>query len=82
VFAGQPAEEAEMHHIVLNDEQARLVATALNPVQVRDGKGNVLGTIAPVWTEADIADAKRRLASDEPRYSTAEVLDHLRSLEK
>jgi hypothetical protein len=69
-----------MPQIVLNDEQAKIVATALQPVQVRDAKGNVLGTIPPSWTEEDIAEAKRRLASDEPWFTTAEVLAHVRSL--
>jgi hypothetical protein len=71
-----------MAHIILNDEQARVVASALHAVQVRDGKGNVLGYIPPIWTEEDIAEAKRRLASEEPRYTTAQVLEHLRSLEQ
>jgi hypothetical protein len=70
-----------MLEIVLTDEQAKVVATALKPVQVRDGNGHVLGIINPIWTEEDIADAKRRLASDEPRRTTAQVLEHLRSLE-
>src|SRR5262249_28235353 len=77
-----PGRRNRMDHIVLNDEQAQLVATALKPVQVRDVKGNVLGYIPPVWTEEDIADAKRRLASEEPRYTTAQVLEYLRSLKK
>jgi len=67
--------------IVLNDEQAKVVAKALEPIEVRDGKGNVLGSISPVWTEEDIKEAKRRLASDQPRYTTSQVLDHLKSLE-
>jgi hypothetical protein len=69
-----------MQHIVLTEDQAKVVAAALQPVQVRDTRGNVLGSIAPVWTAEDIADARRRLASDEPRYTTAQVLEHLRSL--
>jgi hypothetical protein len=71
-----------MSHIVLNAEQAKLVASALKPVQVRDAAGNVLGYIPPVWTEEDVADAKRRLASDGPRYTTAQVLEYLRSRKK
>jgi hypothetical protein len=71
-----------MPELILTEEQARVVAEALAPVRVRDGRGNVLGTIAPIWTEEDIADARRRLASAEPRYSTAQVLEYLRSLEK
>jgi hypothetical protein len=71
-----------MNQLVLTDEQAKVVATALKPVSVVDSRGNVLGTIDPLWTEADVAEAKRRLASDEARYTTAQVLEHLRSLEK
>jgi hypothetical protein len=70
-----------MNQIILTDEQAQVVASALKPVPVCDAKGRVLGTIMPIWTEEDIADAKRRLASDEPRYTTAEVLEYLRSPE-
>ena len=71
-----------MNPIVLTDEQAKALATVLKPVQVRDKKGTLLGTFTPIWTEEDIADAKRRLASDEPRYTTAQVLEYLRSLEQ
>ncbi len=70
-----------MPHIVLNDDQARVVTAALQPVQIRDSKGNILGIIPPIWSEQDIADAKKRLASNEPRYSMQQVLDHLRTLE-
>jgi hypothetical protein len=70
-----------MPHIVLSDEQAKVVATALQPVQVRDAKGTVLGVIPSIWTEEDIAEAKRRLASNGPWYTTEQVLAHLRSLE-
>ncbi len=71
-----------MLEIVLTQEQAQVVASALKPVQVRDESGNVLGIIAPAWTEADIEDALRRLASDEPRLSFQQVMEHLRSLEQ
>jgi hypothetical protein len=71
-----------MFEIVLTDEQARVVSSALKPVQVRDRKGNVLGTITPAWTEADVAEAKRILATNKTWYTTEQVLSHLRSLEK
>jgi len=70
-----------MSPIVLNDEQAKQAASSLKPVEVCDSRGNFLGTFTPFWTEEDIAEAKRRLASDEPRYTTAQVLRHLESLE-
>jgi hypothetical protein len=70
-----------MPHIVLSEEQAKVVASALQPIQVRDAKGTVLGVIPSIWTEEDIAEAKRRLASNGPWYTTEQVLAHLRSLE-
>ena len=71
-----------MAHIVLNEDQTRIVASAGQPVEVRDPKGNVLGVIAPIWTEEDLAEAKRILASDQPWHTTEQVLAHLRSLEE
>jgi hypothetical protein len=70
-----------MSPIVLNDEQAKQAASSLKPVEVCDSRGNILGTFTPFWTEEDIAEAKRRLESDEPRYTTEQVLRHLESLE-
>jgi hypothetical protein len=70
-----------MSEIVLTPEQAKVVTAALQPVLVRDGNGQVLGSIAPVWTQEDIEEAKSRLSSEEPRYTTAQVLEYLRSLE-
>jgi hypothetical protein len=71
-----------MHDLILNEEQARVAAGSLHPLQVRDARGNVVGTFSPIWTEEDIAEAKRRLASHEPRYTTAQVLDYLKALKK
>jgi hypothetical protein len=70
-----------MTRIVLTDEQARIVAAAKKPLPVCDERGNVLGFVSPAWSEADIAEAKKRLASDAPRLTTAEILAYLRSLE-
>jgi hypothetical protein len=71
-----------MLQIVLTDEQAKVVATALKPVQVCDGQNNVLGWINPVWTEGDIAKAKKILASDKPWHTTEQVKAKLRALEQ
>ena len=70
-----------MSRIVLTAEQAKAVAGANGPVPVCDAAGNVLGYFTPDWTEDDIAEAKKRLSSDAPRLTTAEVLAYLRSLE-
>jgi hypothetical protein len=59
------------------------------PLELVDGKGNVLAQVTPVayrklpgepdWDEEDL---RRREASPGRRYTTAEVLEHLRNLEK
>lgn len=42
--------------------------------------GAFLGYVATSFSPEQIADAKRRLKSDEPCYTTQEMLAHLRSL--
>jgi hypothetical protein len=71
-----------MEHIVVNDQQAKLISEATESIEIRDATGEHLGYVAHGLTDEDIAIAKQRLASDEPRYSTREVLDHLRSLDR
>ena len=71
-----------MTQLILTEEQTQVAAAALQPLPVRDTKGNVVGTFSPIWTAEDIAEAKRRLGSAEPRYTTAQVLDYLKSLKK
>jgi hypothetical protein len=71
-----------MEHIVVNDQQARLISEATESIEIRDAKGSHLGYVAHGFTEEDIAIAKQRSASDEPRYTTAQILDHLRSLDR
>lgn len=75
-----------MTHIVLDDEQAAVLANAASAVELRDRRGNPLGVVTPAdgghgFTEEEIREAKRRLAAGGPRYTTAEVLEHLRSLD-
>lgn len=71
-----------MSHIVLNDEQAKVVAAALQPLPVRDGNGNLLGFFSLIGTQEDIAHAKQVLAAREPGHTTEQVLQRLRSLEQ
>lgn len=55
----------------LTDEQAAVVRRSSGPVTVFDSHGIVLGSIVPLeFTPEEIADARRLLASDEPRYTT------------
>ena len=69
-----------MPHITLTEEQARIIAAATEPVILRDGQGEMIGVIPHPWSEAELTEAKRRLGSTAPRHTTAEVIEHLRSL--
>lgn len=74
--------------IVLDDEQADVLSKARETVELRDRRGNALGTVRPQervaddgFTEEEIAETLRRLNSDEPRVTTRQVLDRLAALE-
>lgn len=67
--------------IVISDEQARIIMESAGHIEIRDRQGRVLGTASSVFTETDAALAKKQLASKTPRFTTKQVLRHLRSLE-
>jgi uncharacterized protein YmfQ (DUF2313 family) len=67
--------------VVLNEEQADIVAHALGPVNVRDPRGTVLGRIEPRLTPELIAELRRRARSPGPRYSGAQVQARLQALQ-
>lgn len=69
-----------MAQIVVSDEQARIIAETGGVVEIRDREGNLLGCVAQGVSEEDVTLALQSLRSDEPRYSTAQVLAHLMSL--
>ena len=71
-----------MTHITVDDEQAKIISESPERIEIRDKNGNRLGYVAHEITEEDIAIAKERMVSDEPRYTTEEVLEHIRSLEQ
>src|SRR2546426_1001951 len=70
-----------MTQIILTEEQARIVARAQEPVQVCDPNGNILGCIEPEFTAEHIAEARRRLALHQPRYTSEQVTAHLNALQ-
>jgi hypothetical protein len=70
-----------MVHIVVDDGQAKLISESSESIEIRDRNGKHLGYVAHGFTDEDIALAKQRMASDEPRYTTKQVLDHLDLLE-
>ncbi len=71
-----------MRHIVVDDEQAKVIYESTESVEIRDRSGKHLGYVAHGFTVEDIAIAKGRMASDEPRHTTQQVLDYLQSLER
>ena len=71
-----------MPFIVLNEEQTQTIVSSLQPIQVRDPQGKVLGILSPIWSEQDLQEARHRLAGNEPRFSTEQVINYLGSLEK
>ena len=70
-----------MTQIVLTEDQAQVLRQALEPIQVCDPNGRVLGCIAPQSTLEHIEEARRRLASNQPRYTSQEVAAHLKALQ-
>lgn len=71
-----------MSDLVLNEDQSHLVAASMRPIQVRDSRGNVVGTLSPTWTEDDLKEGDQILETNQHWYGTREVIEHLRRLEK
>jgi hypothetical protein len=71
-----------MLHITVDDQQAKLISESTGSVEIRDRNGNHLGYVAHRFTDEDIAVAKQRAASSQPRFTTQIVIDYLGSLEQ
>jgi len=71
-----------MPDLVLTDAQAQVIAKAAGNVVLRDSSGRHLGYVSRGFTAKDIAEAKRRLATPGPRYTTAEVMARLQELDR
>jgi hypothetical protein len=69
-----------MPHIVVDDAQAELICNTPESIEIRDRHGRRLGYVAHGFTDEDIMLARQRMTSNEPRYSTEELLNHLNSL--
>lgn len=69
-----------MTDLVLTDEQARILKEAGGHVRLRSRAGTCIGyaSTVPELTLEEISELKRRASSNERRYTTQEVLDHLR----
>ncbi len=69
-----------MTHITVDATQAELILNSGESIEIRDENGRHLGFVAHGFSDADVATAAERAASDEPRYTTEEVRAHLKSL--
>ena len=69
-----------MTEIILSSDQSRLFANATDGVVFCDSAGNIVVRVPPICSEiesATLAEAKRRLASDQSRRPSSEVLARL-----
>jgi hypothetical protein len=69
-----------MPYITVSEEQARLIVESADCIEIRDHGGRHLGFVTHQFMGDDIAIARARIESDQPRYTTQEVLNHLESL--
>ncbi len=71
-----------MTRITLNDEQAKAVHEAQDTIELRDRQGGLLGYMSRPPCDSEIAEAQRRLNSQGPWHTSAQVLDHLDALDQ
>lgn len=70
-----------MSHIVLDDEQAKIVAEADDQVEVRDRMGRRLGYVFQGFSREELAEAQQRADSDGPWHTTAVIQEALKRQE-
>jgi hypothetical protein len=79
-----------MIRVTLDAEQAKKILDAREPVELCDPSGEVLGRVLPnfdptkweiLGEEVSEEELERRASSNQKRYSTAEVIAYLHSLE-
>jgi len=71
-----------MVQVIATAEQAKLLTESQERVEIVDANGKSLGMIVRPPSEDDLRIAKRRIEQGGTRYTTDEVISHLRSLEQ
>ena len=66
-----------MISIVVDDDQARAIADCAEFVEIRNREGRILGYVTHGFTADEVAVAQQRHRSEQPRFTTQEVLSHL-----
>lgn len=69
-----------MTEIILTSDQVQQFTSATDGVVFRDNSGSVVVRVPPILSaeeQATVAEAKRRLASCQPRIPASEVLERI-----
>ena len=66
-----------MVQIVVTAEQAKQLGESRAPIEILDQAGNRIGYYTQPFTNAEIAEAKRRSESETGGRTTREVLDRM-----
>jgi CRISPR/Cas system-associated endonuclease Cas1 len=66
-----------MRDIVVSDDFLKVLAESGGEIRFLNARGEVLGRFEPELTAEELAEIRRRLASDEPRYTTAQMRERL-----
>ena len=73
-----------MTEIVLTGDQSRLFTSATDGVVFCDPAGNILGRVPPVLDAEEaaiVAEAKRRLASNQPTVKLSDIVKRMKETE-
>lgn len=70
-----------MTQIVLDEKQAAALIASQGRARLCDSKGRTLALAQPIFSEEEIAEARRRASEPGVWHTTEEVLAHLRSLD-
>lgn len=82
-----------MHHLTADQALMERLAGVMEPVEIRDADGKVLGRSTPVFADEkdtqeraakyfDLAEAERALAEDPKGCSLGEVWERIRASER
>ena len=70
-----------MVQLVVTAEQAKQLGKSGEPIEIVDQEGNRIGYYTQPFTNAEIAEAKRRSKSESGGRTTQEVLDRISKME-
>jgi hypothetical protein len=68
-----------MREIVASEDLMRAIAESSSEIRFVNPQGQILGRFEPELTPEEMNEIRRRLASQEPRYTTDQVIKRLQS---